>query len=235
MEKTSKKIDNSVFVTGDSSGLGYEICKISCKHFNNVSGLSRKADLACDWNHIKFDLLNDNLQDIKDHLRDTDTLVLNAAMANTSLCIVGGVEVSKKIFLLNYHIPTQMAKMWARLRIKQRKEGHLIFVSSICSKKTFKGLSEYSASKSAINSFAKVMAVELGRKGIRVNTVLPGYMETNMTKELSEEQVQKISQRIPSETLLSTNAVASSIVCLMKDEFSFCNGSDFVIDGGQML
>ncbi len=235
MEKTTKKLDNNVLVTGDSAGLGHELCKVSTKYFNKVTGLSRKDSLKCNWSHIKFDLLNDNLQDIQNHLYETDTLVLNAAMAHTSLCIVGGVDMSRKIFLLNYHIPTQMAKVWARGRIKQRKKGHLIFVSSICSKKAFKGLAEYSASKSAINSFAKVMAIELGRKGIRVNTVMPGYMKTNMTKDLSEEQLQKISQRMPSESLLETADVASSIVCLMKSEFSCCNGSEFIIDGGQVL
>lgn len=235
MEKTIKKLDNNIFVTGDSGGLGYEICKLSSEHFNNVVGLSRKANLKCDWDHIKFDLLNDNLHDIKSQLSNADTLVLNAAMAHTSLCVVGGIEMSKKVFLLNYHIPTQMAKVWARERIKQRKKGHLIFISSICSKKAFKGLADYSASKSAINSFAKVMATELGKKGIRVNTVMPGYMETNMTKDLSKEQVQKISQKMPSEALLRAPDVASSIVCLMKSEFSFCNGSEFIIDGGQVL
>jgi NAD(P)-dependent dehydrogenase (short-subunit alcohol dehydrogenase family) len=235
LEKTIKKIDNNIFVTGDSGGLGYEICKISSNYFSKVTGLSRKCNLECNWDHVKFDLLNDDLQNIKNYLYDADTLVLNAAMAHTSLCVVGGIKISKKVFLLNYHIPTQMAKIWARGRIKQRKKGHLIFISSICSKKAFKGLADYSASKSAINSFAKVMATELGGKGIRVNTVMPGYMKTNMTKDLSKEQVKKISQRIPSEELLKPSDVANSIICLMKSEFSFCNGSEFVIDGGQVL
>ena len=235
MEKTIKKLDKNIFVTGDSTGLGYEICKISSKYFNNVSGLSRAEELSCNWNHICFDLLNNNLQDLKKHLSLVDVLVLNAAMAHTSLSVVGNMETSKKVFLLNYHIPTQIAKIWARSRIKQNKKGHVVFISSICSKKAFKGLSDYSASKSAINSFAKVMAIELGKKGIRANTILPGYMSTNMTKELTKNQLQKIHQRMPSESLLNTEDIAQSIVSIMRDEFSFCNGSEFIIDGGQVL
>tara|TARA_R100001015_G_C4633618_1_gene198858 strand:- start:1725 stop:2450 length:726 start_codon:yes stop_codon:yes gene_type:complete len=235
LEKIIKKKDNKIFVTGDSGGLGYEICKLASDYSTNVNGLSRKENLDCNWNHIQFDLLNDNLKTLKDELKDVDTLVLNAAMAHTSLSIVGGMNTSKKVFLLNYHIPTQLAKIWARLRIKQNKKGHLIFISSICSKKVFKGLSDYSASKSAINSFAKVMAVELGKKGIRVNTIMPGYMTTNMTKELTKDQVAIISKRMPSKKLLQTTDVAKSIVSIIQDDFAFCNGSEFIIDGGQVL
>ena len=100
-----------------------------------------------------------------------------------------------------------------------------------CTKKHFKGLSAYSMTKSALNSFSKTIAIEMASKGIRSNLILPGYMETDMTKELTNEQLIKIKNRTPMKRLVDIKEVCDTINFVISGG-TFLNGTEIVIDGG---
>jgi 3-oxoacyl-[acyl-carrier protein] reductase len=119
-------------------------------------------------------------------------------------------------------------------RLRLGKPGHVIFVSSICSKRSFRGLSIYSATKSAINSYSKSIAFEMGRKNIRSNVVVPGYMKTDMSSSLSPAQMEKIKRRCPMKRLAEIEEVCQVVDFLIQPN-SFVNGAEFVVDGGYSL
>lgn len=219
-----------VLITGDSKGLGYSICE-RLKIDHEVVGLSRSSSEFL-WEHVSFDLEDlSSIDKLKDLLSGIDVLIHNAAITNSNLAIVETLDSYLRIHKVNVLAPAMITKLWMQCRLHQKKKGHVIFVSSICAKKHFKGLAAYSMSKSSINSLAKTIAVEMGSRGIRANVVSPGYMETEMSKDLSQIQKSKISERTPMKRLAEIDDVVDVIQFLVNTS-DFMNGSDIVIDGG---
>ena len=135
---------------------------------------------------------------------------------------------------INVFAPVYLTKLWIKNKLLHDKTGHLLFISSICTKKHFKGLSAYAMSKSAIESFSKTISVEMSSRGIRSNLVLPGYMETSMTEGLTSEQLDKIKNRTPMKRLADIDEICTLIEYLITYG-TFINGAEIVIDGGYTL
>jgi len=232
----NEKENMKVMISGDSSGLGYELCKTLHKDYD-VVGFSRKKRVVMDmlghWRHFEFDL--NNYKDVPDlicdELSSTDILIHNAAISSNNLVVVEPNSVYEQLMKINVLAPVHLTKLWIKCRLLQQKYGHVLFVSSICTKKHFKGLSAYSMTKSAINSFSKTIATEMSSKGIRSNSILPGYMKTNMTEELSDEQLNKIKNRTPMKRLVDIKEVCDTIHFVISGG-TFLNGSEIIIDGG---
>jgi 3-oxoacyl-[acyl-carrier protein] reductase len=114
----------------------------------------------------------------------------------------------------------------------QKCDGRIINISSILGIRGFKGASVYSASKSAIDGFTRSLARELGSKGIRVNSISPGFMYTDMTKNMSEEKKAQIIRRTPLGRLGEVGDILGLVRFLLSNESSFITGQTFVVDGG---
>lgn len=120
---------------------------------------------------------------------------------------------------------------------KIEKGGSIVFISSVASMRPYKGNSLYSATKGAINSFSKVLATELGSKGIRVNCIHPGIVrrETGMREgTLSIEQQKQEMEKFPL-GMGETDDIAYATVFLLADESRWITGIDLIVDGGQSL
>ena len=222
------------FITGDSRGLGNSLCNNFAKDYE-VVGISRKDIDDCVWNHISCDLSQKTVsKEIEEELKNTDVLIHNAAIASSNLSLVETLSHGEKVFDVNFFTPFILTKTWLKYRIGKKKPGQVIFISSICSKKTFKGLGMYAASKAAINSFSKTIATEMGSRGIRSNVVLPGYMETDMSASLTDNQLEKIRSRSPMKRLATLDEVVKAVQFLAT-ESTYNNGSEIVIDGGYIL
>lgn len=113
--------------------------------------------------------------------------------------------------------------------------GRIINISSINGQKGQFGQTNYSASKAGIHGFTKALAQEVARKGITVNTVSPGYIETKMVMSVSEEIREKIIAQIPVGRLGKPEEIANAIGFLASQTSGFITGSNLVINGGQYL
>ncbi len=112
-----------------------------------------------------------------------------------------------------------------------RKEGRIVNISSIIASTGFSGLAVYAASKAGLEGFSRSLSRELGRAGITVNCVAPGYMETEMTQGLGKEKLSSIKRRAPLGLPLVED-VAGSVSFLMSSDAEKITGSVVTVDGG---
>lgn len=224
----------NILITGDSSGLGNTLCHYLSEKQHKIIGVARREPKNLLWEHYSIDLEEEYIEKIRPLLCDIDTLIHNAAIPSKNLCVVEPMSTYEKVFRINTLSPIHITKEWISSRLLQKKSGQVIFVSSICTKKHFKGLAAYAASKSAINSFAKTVAIEFGKKKIYSNIILPGYMKTEMTSSMDLKKIEKIKQRTPTKELCEPKKVCIAIENLINNP-GIMNGAEIVIDGGFII
>ena len=162
-----------------------------------------------------------------------DILVNNAGITKDNLLM----RLSEKDFddVINVNLKSvfNMTKAVQKTLLKQRK-GSLIHMSSVVGVKGNAGQSNYSASKAGIIGFSKSIALELGSRNIRSNVIAPGFIETEMTKQLSEEIVEKWINAIPLKRGGTPKDIANTCVFLASDLSSYITGQVINIDGGML-
>lgn len=110
--------------------------------------------------------------------------------------------------------------------------GRIISISSVVGLSGYRGLSVYGAAKAAIDGFTRGLAREVGPRNITVNSVAPGYLRTDMTHGLDEEQLQQIVRRTPVGRLGEVQDVAAVVLFLASEQAGFVTGQTLVVDGG---
>jgi 3-oxoacyl-[acyl-carrier protein] reductase len=138
-----------------------------------------------------------------------------------------------KVIEVNLKSVFNMVKACQRVFLKKRT-GSIINISSVVGVKGNAGQSNYAASKAGIIGFSKSIALELGSRNIRSNVVAPGFIETEMTNELSEELVQKWIEGIPLKRGGKPEDVANLCLFLSSDLSSFITGQVINVDGGML-
>lgn len=114
----------------------------------------------------------------------------------------------------------------------RRGAGSVVNISSVNGVKGHSGVSVYSATKAALDGMTRSLARELGPRNIRVNSVAPGYFESDMVKELSEEATARIKRRTPLGRLARQSEIAQAVYFLASGQGSFITGQVLVVDGG---
>ncbi len=154
------------------------------------------------------------------------------------LSSVLSVEKSKELFEINYFSNIQLSKGFCDRRANIGKSSSIVFLSSIASIRGNSGIVGYAASKGAINSAVKSLAIEVARLGIRVNAVLPGFVMTEMIESWQEvytkEYIENMNKSYPL-GIGSVNDVVDPILFLLSDKSRWITGSEIVIDGGGSL
>jgi len=118
------------------------------------------------------------------------------------------------------------------LDVNLRGAGSVVNVSSVNGVRGHSGVAVYSATKAALDGFTRSLARELGPRNIRVNSVAPGYFESDMVKELSEEATARIRRRTPLGRLARPSEIAEAVYFLASGQGSFITGQVLVVDGG---
>lgn len=164
----------------------------------------------------------------KDHGR-LDILVINAGMSGYGALESLDADHFDSIFGLNVRAPVFAVQAAVPL---MSQGGSIVLIGSIAGMVGIKGYGTYGASKAAIRSFARSWAAELAPKGIRVNVVSPGPIDTAMFDAVSDEMRQSLTAQIPAGRLGRPEEVASAALYLASDEAAFVVGAELCIDGG---
>lgn len=212
----------SVFITGSSRGLGYEIKK-SLEHrgFKVVAPSRSLLDLS------SKDSISNYLK--RNQINDFYALIFNAGINYPNQLDKHTDEQYENIIEVNL---ISTVRLLNSLLKNNSNLKHIIFISSIWSIKGKEGRSVYSASKAGLDAIARSLAVELSHRQILVNSLVIGYMNTEMTfQNNSEENLNNIVNKIPTKKLIETNEVSEFINYLLEKNISI-NGQSIIIDGG---
>ena len=233
----------NALITGATGGIGLAIVEVLSKKFNLilVARNEKKLDeissknssvlkcMKCDLSDVnEIKVLTEKL--IKDKI-NVDILVNNAGINNDSLFLRMNSDkwedVIKTNLTSNFHLTNQISK----LMIKQRW-GRIINITSVVGHTGNVGQANYSASKAGIIGMSKSIALELAKRNITVNCISPGFIESNMTDLLSENQKESILKKIPLESIGSPYDVAYCVNFLASEESRYITGETIHVNGG---
>ena len=240
----------TIIVTGASRGIGKGIALTLAKNGANIAftfsqsndsanklveeiqslGVICKAYQSNAANFNESQLLIENI--LKD-FNSFDVLINNVGITKDNLLMRMSEEDFDKVIEVNLKSVFNMVKACQRVFLKKRS-GSIINISSIVGVKGNAGQSNYAASKAGIIGFSKSIALELGSRNIRSNVVAPGFIETEMTNELSDEIVQKWIEGIPLKRGGKTEDVANLCLFLSSDLSTFITGQVINVDGGML-
>lgn len=245
--------ENVFLVTGASSGLGKEIVMKLYNLAATVICVARSEEkLLQIKQNVKeperilvepFDLFM--VDDIQVFIKSLvvkygklTSVIHSAGMGAVEPLKILSLESAKTMFELNYFSALALAKAFCDKRIFTSDFPSMVFLSSISSMTGNAGLINYSATKGAINSMVKALAVEQARSGIRINAVAPGFIVTDIVKTSPEVYNEEYFENVRNEYPLGEgkpNDVASLVAFLVSKEARWITGQVIVIDGGRTL
>lgn len=241
----AETVNKVAVVSGGSKGLGLSICKALLVEGYCVATFSRKATPELQrlieahqgrlyWESV--DIVDDSslcgfLQRVKETFGRVGYLVNSAGMAVEGLLSMMKTAEISRMLRINLEGAINLSQACIKQMIVGRF-GVIVNVSSIVGVRGYKGVGAYSATKAALDGFTRSMSKEVGSVGIRVNSVAPGFMETEMTSELTDQQKGRIIRQTPLGRLGTVDDVAAVVRFLLSEESKFITGQTFVVDGG---
>jgi 3-oxoacyl-[acyl-carrier protein] reductase len=160
-----------------------------------------------------------------------DMLVNNAAIAAEGVLPTMRHAEIAELIELNMTGAVLLTQACARVMLRQGS-GSIVNISSVNAIRGHAGVAVYSATKAALDGLTRSLARELGPKNIRVNSVAPGYFQSEMVQSLGEDRLQRIARRTPLGRLARIEEVAEAVFFLASQKASFITGQILVVDGG---
>jgi 3-oxoacyl-[acyl-carrier protein] reductase len=174
----------------------------------------------------------ETLESLAQDLAQCDALVNNAAVAFDGILATQSLISIEELVRVNCTSVLALTKLYVRERLALRKAGNVVTIGSIVAIRGYRGLAVYGATKGALISMTKAMAREMGPKKFRFNIVLPGFIETDMSQSLRDDQRQQIVRRTPLGRLARVEDVVPVVRFLLSDDSGFITGQEIVVDGG---
>lgn len=232
-----------VFISGASRGIGTAIAENFAKLGHKVIGTSRsqfhfenKLDnlipIALDISDR--DSINQCIEFLKDNNFKPSILINNAGITSDQIFLRMKDDEWDNVIATNLTGTFNLTKALIKNMIKNRY-GRIINISSVSGLMGNPGQVNYSSAKAGLSGFTKSLAKEVGSRGITVNSVAPGFIETDMTAFLDDNAKNKLLEDIPLKRLGSAKDVADLVAFLASEDASYITGQTISIDGGLFM
>ena len=237
--------DKIILITGANRGIGHNILKKIATCGYTVIGTSRSKDGAdmitealkdSNGKGIVMDVtnqesINSSVSKIKEDYGIIFGLVNNAGITNDNLLMRMSDEQWNTVIETNLTSLYRVTKSVIKDMMKERT-GRIVNIGSIVGIMGNAGQSNYSATKSGLLGFTKSLAREVSSRNINVNAISPGFIDTDMTRALSEEQIEALTKNIPLGRIASSDEVSSVVAFLLSDDSSYITGENINVNGG---
>jgi len=239
---TDKKL---VIVSGGTKGLGLEVVNQLLDKNYYVVCIGRTKPQAVNelevqypnsfcyeaFDFVETDKIKDLAKVISKKYGRVYGLVNNAALGHDGVLATMHESNITQLIKVNVEAPILLTKYLVRGMLIQQK-GRVINISSIIASTGFNGLAVYGATKAALEGFTKSLSREIGKANITVNSIAPGYMETDMTVGLQGNKLASIKRRSPLGKLANVSDVAKGVLFLMDESSNSITGTTLTIDAG---
>ena len=232
--------NKKLLVTGGTGTIGSSICdyfnKNECDEIYSTTTNLSKVNSNLDY--VKFteldlnNVTNFNLDKIFDY--DIDYLVLNAGLNKDNIFLRMSPEDWSSVINVNLNSSFHLLKHFTKKMVKKRF-GRIVFISSVVAHTGNPGQVNYTASKAAISGMVKSLALELSTRNITVNSVAPGFVQSNMTDRLNDDQKNAILDKIPMKKLGNSFDIAKAVGFLCSENASYITGQTLHVNGGLAL
>jgi 3-oxoacyl-[acyl-carrier protein] reductase len=192
---------------------------------NNISGKGMKLDVTDN------EQISNLVKNIGEDFGSVDILVNNAGITRDNILLRMKEDEWEDIINTNLSSIYKMSKSVLRGMIKKRS-GRIISITSVVGAMGNAGQSNYGAAKAGIIGFTKSLAREVGVRGVTVNAIAPGFIETDMTDSLPDEQKEALAAQIPMGRLGTPNEVAKAVLFLADEDGSYITGQTIHVNGG---
>ena len=237
--------DKNALVTGATGGLGEAIARtlsangakvaISGTRIEKLKSLSEDIGaIAIPANLSSMDDVDRLAAEAKEKLGGVDILVNNAGITRDNLLIRMSEDDWQDVLKVNLEATFRLSKAVLRGMMKARY-GRIISITSIVGVTGNPGQANYAASKAGLIGFSKSLAQEVASRGITVNCVAPGFIESPMTEALNDAQREALVGKIPLGRMGSPEDIAASVLYLASDEAAYMTGQTLHINGGMAM
>jgi 3-oxoacyl-[acyl-carrier protein] reductase len=226
----------TVLITGGNRGIGFAIAETFIAQGHRVavtarSGAGPKGALTVIADVTDGESLDRAIAEVEEKLGPIEVVVANAGITKDMLLLRMTDDDFSAVIDTNLTGSFRLVKRGIKSMIKQRF-GRIIFISSVVGLLGSAGQVNYSSSKSALVGFARSLTRELGSRGITANVVAPGFIETDMTAALPEDQQAEYKRTIPAGRFAQPSEVAAAVAWLASDDAAYISGAVIPVDGG---
>jgi beta-ketoacyl ACP reductase len=229
-------VARSVLVTGGNRGIGLAIARGLADKGHNVAVTHRGSGAPEGLFGVQADVTDSEqieaaFKQVEEHQGPVEVLVSNAGITDDTLLMRMSEEQFTRVIDANLTGAYRVAKRASRGMLRA-KWGRFIFISSVVGLSGGAGQVNYAASKAGLVGVARSLARELGSRNITANVVAPGFVMTDMTDALTDDQRSAALAQIPAGRYAEPGEIASAVAFLASDEAGYVNGAVLPVDGG---
>lgn len=237
--------DKVAIITGAANGIGFEAAKLFAEEgakviiadFDREKGTTSANELSCSFIQVDVsnkDSVEDLVKKVIEEYGKIDILVNNAGITRDAMLQNMTTDQFQQVIDVNLTGVFHCTQAVLGMMLEQGK-GKIISTSSVSGAYGNVGQTNYAAAKAGIIGMTKSWAKELGRKGINVNAVVPGFTATSMVESVPEKIIDQLKTQIPLQRLGRPQDIAHAYLFLASDESNYIHGHALHVDGGIMM